>query len=213
MKEIPPSHSTPTFTDTSFLLIAAQSIEIRNEICRKVNDLKDSPDRVEALEYEDAIRQHIASLPRWSEPRSVQARTLLELQLRELVLIVHAPRVLQFESRRISNCRYSMVAALEAATRTIDLHYSLSSSENYALVLTRDDYFHSALLICHVAYHARRNNGALPYIQLLFQLTHARHDHYAPSQNLLRRLHGQSALPARTARYAPWPRLEILLVS
>lgn len=56
-----------------------------------------------------------------------------------------------------------MVAALEAAARTIDLHHSLAMSGDYALVLTRDDYFRSALLICHVAYYAKLANGKNPY--------------------------------------------------
>lgn len=70
-----------------------------------------------------------------------------------------------------------MITALEAAAATIQLHASLLKHTNYALVLTRNEYFRAILLICHVAYHAQRNNGtyfpASPSLILLID----RHDH------------------------------------
>jgi hypothetical protein len=159
IEELPPSRSITTYTDTSFLCVAMQTMELRAKMCHKVNNLKESSDMYDALDDEDAIRQHISKIPHWTDPRSVQARTLLELQLTQFMTILHAPRVLQAEFRQSSHRRYAMVTALEAAAKTIELHHTLATSGNFALVLTRNDYFRSGLLICHVAYHARRANG------------------------------------------------------
>ncbi|KAF2823880.1 hypothetical protein CC86DRAFT_395896 [Ophiobolus disseminans] len=155
MEEVPSSRVTIAHTDTAFLHLSMQTLELRIDMCHQVNDLKESPDKYDALEYEDTIRSNISKFPRWTDPKAQHARILLELQLTQFLIILHAPRVQQVDSRRKSNCRYGMVTALEAAARTIDLHNSLAASENYALVLTRNDYFRSILQICHVAYYAR----------------------------------------------------------
>ena len=179
--ELPQDRSITTYTDTSYLCLAMQTLELRIEICSKVNNFKESPDRYDALEYEETIRQQISKFPRWTDARSLQARTLLELQLRQFLTILHAPRVLQVESRRKLNCRYSMVTALEAAARMIDLHSSLAASGNYALVLTRNDYFRATLLICHIAYYSRRTNGEFIWMVRFIDclLTCHRHGHDA----------------------------------
>jgi hypothetical protein len=161
LETLPSSHSVITYTDTSFLFLSMQTLELRIEMCQRVNDLKQSPDKYDALEYEETIRCHVSKFPGWTDPRSNQARALLELQMTQFLTVLHAPRVLQVESRRRSNCRYGMVTALEAAARAIELHNRLAAAENYALLLTRNDYFRASLLICHVTFYAKTANGEL----------------------------------------------------
>jgi hypothetical protein len=157
--ELPRSHGITTYTETSYLHVAMQSLELRTSICSKINGLKEKASLQDALEDENALRQHITNIPRWTGTRSIQASNLLELQLQQSIVVLHAARISRVDLRRSSECRYAMVAALEAATTTINLHGSQVKSGNFSSVLTRSDYFRATLLICHIAYYAYRDNG------------------------------------------------------
>jgi hypothetical protein len=161
MKAMPKSRSNNTFTDTSFLHLGMQSIELRTSLCAKVNRLKGVSEFHETLKCEDNVRMFIRDIPRWTDPRSGQARNLLDLQLRQFLVVLYAPRAVQPEFRTASDCRYSMFTSLEAAAKTIEVHNNLMEASNYALLLTRNDYFRAMVLVCHVTYHARRANGKL----------------------------------------------------
>jgi hypothetical protein len=167
MSALPHARHTTTYTDTSFLHVAMQTFECRNELSSKVNSLKEHREFDDILKSEDAIRKCLQDIPRWTNPRSIQARTLLDLQLRQFLVIVHASRAVKYEFRTQSDCRYSMMTALEAAAKTIELHYNVTKASNYALILTRNDYFRATLLICHIAYYAKRANGTLQSICLI----------------------------------------------
>jgi hypothetical protein len=152
-----------------------QSLELRVSICSKINGLKGNASLQDTLEDEDTLRQHIANIPRWTGTRSIQATNLLELQLQQSIVVLHASRTSRVELRRRSEYRYAMITALEAATATIDLHTSQLKSGNFSLILTRSDYFRAILLICHIAYYAYRDNGKvlhLPTWPLLMLLRH-----------------------------------------
>ncbi|KAH8724825.1 hypothetical protein GQ44DRAFT_750068 [Phaeosphaeriaceae sp. PMI808] len=161
IEELPRPHGMTTYTDTSFLHLAMQSIGLRAEMCSKINSIKDVLDIYDIFEYEDALREHISSIPHWTDPRSLQTRTLLELNLWQFVVGLHTPRALQAESRSKSDHRYSVMTTLEAAAAMIRLHNNLEKSENYALLLTRNDYFRAMVLICHIAYHAKKADDTI----------------------------------------------------
>lgn len=157
--ELPRSHGITTYTDTSYLHVANLTLDQRIAICSRVNSLKDKPDLHEIFEHENGLNQHITSIPLWADARSTQAKQLLELQLRQCIVILHAPRALEVESRSKSECRYAMVTALESAAATIDKHTSLIKTGNFSTLLQRLDYLRAILLITHIAYHARSDNG------------------------------------------------------
>lgn len=161
LEQLPPSRGIITFTDTSFLHLAMQTLELRVELCRKINDLKVGMGKHESFDHEDDIRRAVSILPRWQHPRSLHARTLLELQLMQFLTFLHTPSVVRVESHRDIELRshHGMVTVLKAAARTIDLHQTLVKSGNYALIRTRNDFFRSALLICHIAFYATKANG------------------------------------------------------
>jgi hypothetical protein len=161
MLELPRSHGLTTYTDTAYLHVAKQTLELRICMCSKLNALKDDSNLQDTLEHEDALNQNIAKIPRWTDHRSTLSKQLLELQLRQFIVILHAPRALQVESQRKSNCRYAMVTVLQAAASTIVVHSIAIRSGNFSLLLTRLDYFRAILLISRIAYYAHRDNGTL----------------------------------------------------
>ncbi|KAH7386989.1 hypothetical protein DE146DRAFT_748074 [Phaeosphaeria sp. MPI-PUGE-AT-0046c] len=159
--ELPRSRGITTYTDTSYLHVAAKSIQLRIKVCSSVNTLGKTPNFPDGFEVEDSLRQQIGSIPPWTDARSLQASTLLELQLQQYIIVLHAPRTLQLEPWSKSESRYAMITALEAAVTTIDLHSALIKAANFSLVLTRNDYLRAMLLICHIAYYSQKHGDAI----------------------------------------------------
>jgi hypothetical protein len=156
---LPRSHGITTYTDTSYLHVSSSTLDRRITICSLVNSLKDKVVLYEILEHENNLNQHITNIPCWTNARSTQVKQLLELQLRQFIVILHIPRVLEIDARRESERRYAMITALDAAAATINRHTSLIKTGNFSALLQRLDYLRAILLITHIAYHARSDNG------------------------------------------------------
>jgi hypothetical protein len=159
MKSLPRSRKVTSYTDTAFLHASMQTFKLRTNICSKANSLKDTLEFHDILSFEDSIQKCLQDIPHWTSPKSTQAQTLLSLQLQQFLIILHASRTVKSQVRFKSDCRYSMMAALEAAEKTLDLHYNLIKESNYALVLTRNDYLRATLVIHHIAYYVKRADG------------------------------------------------------
>jgi hypothetical protein len=159
LTDLPRSHGVTTYTDTAYLSLAMQTVGLRIKMCSLINNLKGPAAVHDTFDDEDALRQHIANISRWSDPRAVQAMKLIELQMQQFVVLLHTPRALQVEHRRRSDCRYSTITALEAAATTINLHTDLLKNEDYVLLLTRNDYYRAMLLISHITYYAHKDEG------------------------------------------------------
>jgi hypothetical protein len=157
--DLPRSHGITTYTDTAYLNLAMQTVELRIKMCSLINNLKGCSALHDTFDDEDALRQHITKIPCWSDPRALQAMRLLELQIQQFIVLLHTPRALQVEQRRRSDCRYSMITTLEAAATTINLHTDLLKNGNYVSILMRNDYYRAMLLISHITYYAQKDEG------------------------------------------------------
>jgi hypothetical protein len=157
--ELPPSQPVDVFTDTSFLFVSMRSPDLRSRICTLANSLQSRLSFQDTLSHANAVQEYLASIPKWTDLGSLQARTLLDLQLRQLLVILHAANTADLGTTTNTESRYSSFALLEAATTTASLHTALTASGNLALCCTRSDYYRAALLVCHVGYYASKNNG------------------------------------------------------
>jgi hypothetical protein len=164
IKSLPSSQPLAVFTDSSFLFVSMRSIGMRKKISGLANSLRSRLSLQDTLSHVEALQRCLDHIPRWTDSRSVQARTLLDLQLRQLVVILHATRVIETETNISAERRFSVMSLLEAATTTIDLHTSLLASSNLALCCTRNDYYRAALLVCHATYYTGKNNGGLRHL-------------------------------------------------
>jgi hypothetical protein len=165
MKKLPSSQPITVFTDSSFLFVSARSISIRKNICALANSLQSRLSFQDTLAHVEALQGCLELIPTWTNSRCLQARTLLNLQLLQLVVILHATKVVETEVKTSGKRRYSMISLLDAATTTVNLHTALTASSYLALCCTRSDSYKAALLICHVAYYASKNNGKLHRMQ------------------------------------------------
>ncbi|KAH5645189.1 hypothetical protein HBI51_111440 [Parastagonospora nodorum] len=160
---LPRSHGITTYTDTAYLHLSNSTLDRRIAICSLMNSLKDKPVLYEILEHENNLNQHITNIPSWADARSIQVKQLLELQLRQFIVILHMPRVLEVDARRESERRYAMITALDAAAATINRHTLLIKTGNFSALSQRLDYLRAILLITHIAYYARsENDNILP---------------------------------------------------
>lgn len=159
MQQLPPSHPTTEFTDTSFLHCSMETLALRTKLCSFANSVHSGPDFPDIFHYEQELQAGLDKIPEWADSKSDQAWALLDLQLRQFLLIIHTPRVLQTKPRDKSAHRYSILTCLEASTVLIERHINLMDSGNFALCCIRSDYYRAALLICYIAYHAYAASG------------------------------------------------------
>lgn len=145
------------YTQTSFLYLSGGSFQLRASLNSIVNDLKVPVKYEEVLEYEEMIMQELKKLPPWTKDQpasgvglSLAARTLLDVQLRQFLIMLHSPFARQPE--RTSRHSLSRMVCFDAAANILDQYKRLNESGNYALLLIRHDYFRSGLIICQNAY-------------------------------------------------------------
>ena len=162
MQQLPPSHPRNVLTDTSYLHCSMETIALRTKLCTLTNSLQYNPEFSEILQHEQEIQAAIESIPKWPDPKSFHAWTLLDLQLRQFLAILHTPRALKTQLRIKPNHRYSILTCLEQATMLIERHTNLMDSGNFALCCVRSDYYRAGLLICHITYHASAAAGPSP---------------------------------------------------
>jgi hypothetical protein len=159
MKELPPSQPTSILSDTSFLHCSSQSISLRVRLCAIANSLRSSATFQDILQDEQSVRDALSRIPKWNESHALLPWSLLDLQLRQFLVILHADRAMNGQLRANPDHRYSMLNLLEASATLLERHADLIDMNSFALCCTRSDYLRAGLLICHVAYHASLASG------------------------------------------------------
>lgn len=147
------------YTDTSYLFHSSQSIALRIRLCAAMNSLRASSSFQDLLNDEQSILTALAKIPKWNEGHTLQTFALLDLQLRQFIVMLHTQRALSAQSKQNPEHRYSTMTALEASATLVERHSKLMDVNNWSLCCTRSDYVRAALLICHVAYHASLAGG------------------------------------------------------
>ncbi|PWY78371.1 hypothetical protein BO70DRAFT_388176 [Aspergillus heteromorphus CBS 117.55] len=156
---IPACKPWTEFTKSSFLHVSAATFALRTALNCKVNDLGSRSTYEEVLDAEEKITAELKRLPNWNEVQGASlARSLLELQLRHFLMMLHAP----FARQSDTNPRYSLsrMVCFNAAFTIIEKHHRLTKSGNHLLLLLRHDYFRAALVVCHnmyIAAHLQNN--------------------------------------------------------
>ena len=148
------------YTSTSYLHIASKSIAFRITLCSLINDTRSNLGYEQVLRYEQQINNELDAIPKWTEGEKKhvnQASALLDLQLRQYLIMLHTPFARRSDS---SQNRYSRMVCFEASKYILDLHSKLTSSENFTLSLLRRDVLYAALSTCHNAFLCTLNPGS-----------------------------------------------------
>jgi hypothetical protein len=147
---LPPAPKPPSqYTSTSYLKISSESLALRVSLCALINDPKTHLEYDLVLQYEQQIQEALDALPQWTDwtdKGHTQASSLLDLQLRQFLLLIHTP----FARRSTtSHHRYSRLVCLSTSKAILEIHSKLIAAGNYTLTLIREDAFRAALSICH----------------------------------------------------------------
>lgn len=145
------------YTESTFLHISRVSFSLRVSLNSLANDLSSPLLYEEVLNFEEMITQELQKLPparsggtEDTQGLPIAVRTLLDVQLRQFLIMLHAPFARQAET----NSRYlvSRMICFNAAASIIEQYSKLSNSGSSLLLLLRHDYFRGALIICHHMY-------------------------------------------------------------
>ena len=143
------SSSRSEYTRSSFQHISYNTFALRQEIVSLINGPSPDMPYEEMLQYDRKIMQALDEIPTWHDqnPGAYVSRTLLQLQLYHLQLLLHRPYVLQdSQSKRYD---YSAVVHLRAAMSILDLHQTLVVKGNNILYIMRSDILAAVYSICY----------------------------------------------------------------
>uniref|UniRef100_A0A093X7Z8 Putative transcriptional regulatory protein PB24D3.01 n=1 Tax=Talaromyces marneffei PM1 TaxID=1077442 RepID=A0A093X7Z8_TALMA len=154
----PTSRSLREHTPTSYLHISRSSFSLRVSLNSMINDMSSPFVHETVLDYEDMITKELQRLPSGGgshrqahgNGRRTMVRILLDIQLRQFLVMLHAP----FARQTQTSSRYSLsrITCLTAAAEIVQLYSDLTQTGNFILLLQRNDYFRAALVICQSAY-------------------------------------------------------------
>lgn len=151
------SQSSNIYTDTSFLHLAAQTLPLRVKLCTVTNQISNQLNFHEILDHGQEIVHALSQIPQWSEPNACQTATLLDLELRQFLLILYSPEA--WRKKLGPSVDYARFTSLEASIVLIDKHMELVRFQNYVLCCIRSDYYRAAFTLCNMAYHIDQRPG------------------------------------------------------
>lgn len=169
------------YTSTSFLCFAEKSLSLRIALVSEVNSSNQQLPYEDVLIYEEKIMQQLHVIPRWSEktatiPSSALMEALLDIQLRQFLIILHSPyaRSTGSNGKYNSQYSYSRTVCFDAASSIIQQHFQFTEAGNHMLSVLRNDVYRAAMCICQNIFMSSHIPGQSFYKALnpLLNLTH-----------------------------------------
>ena len=150
-QEMPASRPTKHFTSASYLKVALKSLPLRIHIAQLLNNPSSDLQYSDILHYDAQIHSMLSSLPSWDDDRSTIPAALLQLQLRQYLLLLHKP----FAKLAAKNKRYmySFTTSVDAASSMIATHDALISKGSLVLNHFRNDVVRVGLTLSQIMYH------------------------------------------------------------
>jgi hypothetical protein len=143
------------YTATSFLHMSRSSLSLRVSLNSLLNELSSHAQYEDVLMYDEKIMQKLQDIPASPDSEAIQEgprlpdlpRTLLDVQLRQFLILLHSP----FARQAQSNSRFSLskMVCFNAAGSILEQYSKLVTSGNHTLLLFRNDVFRAALSTCH----------------------------------------------------------------
>ncbi|KAF2684894.1 hypothetical protein K458DRAFT_431158 [Lentithecium fluviatile CBS 122367] len=149
--QIPASRPVEHFTSASFQNMAARSLPLRLHLLQLLNNPTTDMHYTDVLHYDGQLTSLLSSSPGWTDPRAALPLALLELQLRQYLLIIHRPYArLAAKNQRYS---YSFTACIDVAAAMLASYESLISKGILAVNHFRSDILRVAATLAQVVYY------------------------------------------------------------
>lgn len=136
------------FNNSSFLCLSSESIMLRTTLNTYLNNIRQPITFEEAKRYTDEIENHLQSIPQWTDPLSDIAATLLSLNLRQYLLVLHDRQIRNADTKAERD--FSKMMLVETAVKMIEAHKALTSQGCYALELLCSNQLRAALSLCYI---------------------------------------------------------------
>ena len=148
-KVMPAGRPIGSFTSTSYLITTLRSLPLRIHLTKLLNDPSSQLQYTDILHYDEQITSAAADLPSWTDARAIIPSALLELQLRQYLLVLHKPyaKKASMETR----FAYSFTASVEAASSIIATHDDLASQNILVLNHFRNDIIRVGMTLSQIA--------------------------------------------------------------
>jgi hypothetical protein len=119
----------------------------------------------DVLRYDEEISEQLAAIPKWkstnvSSESHTFSRLLLDIQLRQFLILLHSPFVGPAESN--SRASFSRAACINAAITILEHHYQLRSAGTHLLYLLRNDVYRASMAIFHSVSLSKSIQGRFP---------------------------------------------------
>lgn len=147
-ESLPALRRANEFNNSSFLCFSSESIMLRTTLNTYLNNIRQPISFEEAKRFTDEIENHLQSIPEWTEKSSEIAATLLSLNLRQYVLVLHDRQIRNADTKAERD--FSRMILVENAVKIIESHKALTSRGCYALELLCCDQLRAALSLCHI---------------------------------------------------------------
>lgn len=150
-QQIPAGRPIEHFTSTSYLIVALKSLPLRLHLLQLLNNPTTELQYSEVLHYDSQIASLISSLPAWDDSRAQIPSALLDIQLRQFLLILHRPYAKLAPTNPRFN--YSFTACIDAASALVNFYENLLSKGALALNHMRNDILRTGITLAQAVYH------------------------------------------------------------
>ena len=141
------SRPVSEFTRSSYLYLSQSTSILRQELISLINGPSSQISYEEVLQYDRQIVQALDEVPAWRSKSTLLPRSLLQMQLQLLLLLLHRPYV--HRDTESSRYDYSAMTHLRAAMSLLDLHHNLYTAGTQILCVLREDMLDAVLGICY----------------------------------------------------------------
>lgn len=146
---MPASMSLDMFTGSSYINTASRSLPLRIHLTGLLNNPSHILQYSDVLHYDAQVTSILADLPAWTDNRARIASGLLELQLRQYLLVLHKPYAKKASTDK--RFAYSLTASVEAASSIVATHDELNGSGTLLLNHFRNDVLRVGMTLSQIA--------------------------------------------------------------
>ena len=147
MEQTPKVQPISHFTRSSFQHIMSTTWHLRQQLVSMLNGSRPRLNYEDMLHYDRMIMRSLDDLPPWDDPAAKYPRSLIQVQLQQLLSLLHRPYV--DCGPRPSRFTYSNMVQLDAAKAIVEIHHELVHDVSPVLSVFRQDVFGAALGICY----------------------------------------------------------------
>jgi hypothetical protein len=202
-QHMPTTQPSEQFTSASYLVASLKSLPLRIHLLQLLNTPSSDLQYSDVLHYDAQIHAAISSLPEWDDDRAIIPSALLQLQLRQYLLILHKP----YAKLRPRNDRfnYSFTTLVDTCSSMIASHDTLLSKNILGLNNFRNDIIRVGLTLSQVVYDNCARYGYKSMVTTPARPEHETHSAPDPGTHIADSINKRWGTPDATVYLATLP--------